>query len=74
MLNGLHFALLLEEDTNPTEFTYSRLRLIEAGARVSVIGLDRLEYRLEDHSIGYADTTIDFTSQNDKYGCRIRRI
>ncbi|GAB4528778.1 MAG: hypothetical protein Kow0063_05230 [Anaerolineae bacterium] len=59
MLNGLHFALLLEEDTNPTEFTYSRLRLIEAGARVTVIGLDRLKYRLEDHSIGYADTTID---------------
>jgi protease I len=59
MLNGLHFAVLLEEDTNPTEFTYSRLRLIEAGAQVTVIGLDRLEYRLEDHSIGYADTTID---------------
>jgi protease I len=55
----LHFALLLEEDTNPTEFNYSRLRLIEAGAQVTVIGLDRLEYRLEDHSIGYADTTID---------------
>jgi len=59
MLNGLHFAVLLEEDTNPTEYTYSRLRLIEAGARVTVIGLDRLQYRLEDHSIGYADTTID---------------
>ena len=52
MLNHLHFAVLLEEDTNPTEYTYSRLRLIEAGARVTVIGLDRLEYRLEDHSIG----------------------
>jgi protease I len=59
MLNGLHFAVLLEEDTNPTEFAYSHLRLIEAGAQVTVIGLDRLEYRLEDHSIGYADTTID---------------
>ncbi len=59
MLNHLHFAVLLEEDTNPTEYTYSRLRLIEAGARVTVIGLDRLEYRLEDHSIGYADTTIE---------------
>jgi protease I len=50
---------LLEENTNPTEFNYSRLRLVEAGARVTVIGLDRLEYRLEDHSSGYADTTIE---------------
>ena len=58
MLTDLHFAVLLEEDTNPTEFNYSRLRLIEAGAQVTVISLDRLEYRLEDHSIGYADTTI----------------
>jgi protease I len=59
VLTDLHFAVLLEEDTNPAEFNYSRLRLIEAGAQVTVIGLDRLEYRLEDHSIGYADTTID---------------
>jgi len=59
MLNGLRFAVLLEQDTNPTEFHYSCLRLIEAGAQVTVVGLDRLEYRLEDHSLGYADVTID---------------
>jgi protease I len=58
MLEGLHFAVLLEENTNPTEFDYSRLRLKEAGAQVTVIGLDRLDYRLEDHSYGYADVTI----------------
>ncbi len=59
MLNGLHFAVLLERDTNATEFDYSRLRLMEAGAQVTVVGLSRLEYQLEDHSTGYADTTID---------------
>jgi hypothetical protein len=59
MLRGLHFAVLLERDTNPTEFNYSHLRLKEAGARVTVVGLDRLEYRLEDFSTGYADATID---------------
>ena len=59
MLTGLHFAVLLERDTNPTEFNYSRLRLTEAGAQVTVVGLDRLEYRLEDHSYGHADTLID---------------
>lgn len=59
MLTGLHFAVLLEKDTNPTEFNYSRLRLTEAGAQVTVVGLDRLEYRLEDHSYGRADTVID---------------
>jgi protease I len=59
LLTGLHFAILLEKDTNPTEFDYSRLRLTEAGARVTVVGLDRLEYRLEDHSRGHADAVID---------------
>ena len=59
MLTGMHVAVLLERDTNPTEFNYTRLRLKEAGARVTVIGLDRLEYQLEDHSTGRADTTID---------------
>jgi protease I len=59
MLTGLRFAVFVERDTNPTEFNYIRLRLIEAGAAVTVIGLDRLEYRLEDHSTGYADSLID---------------
>jgi protease I len=59
LLTGLHFAVLLEKDTNPTEFNYSRLRLTEAGAQVTVVGLDRLEYRLEDHSRGRADALID---------------
>ncbi len=59
MLRGLHFAVFLEENTNPTEFNYSRLRLKEAGAQVTVIGLERLDYRLEDQSPGHADTTID---------------
>lgn len=59
MLEGLRFAVFVERDTNPTEFTYTCLRLKEAGAQVTVIGLDRLEYQLEDHSIGYADVTVD---------------
>ena len=59
MLTGLHFAVLLERDTNPTEYNYSRLRLKEANAQVTVVGLDRLDYRLEDHSTGHADTVID---------------
>ncbi len=59
MTTNLHIALLLERDTNPIEFNYSRLRLKEAGIRVTVIGLSQLEYRLEDHSFGYADATID---------------
>ncbi len=59
MLEGLRFAVFVERDTNPTEFTYTCLRLKEAGAQVTVIGLDRLEYQLEDHSIGYADVLVD---------------
>lgn len=59
MLSGLSFAVLLEEGTNPTEYQYIRLRLKEAGAKVIVIGLERLEYKLEDHSFGYAEITAD---------------
>ncbi len=59
MLEGLHIAVLLEQDTNPTEFHYTRLRLREAGAHVTVVGLDRLDYRLEDHSAGRADAAAD---------------
>jgi len=59
MLEDLHFAVFVERHTNPTEFHYARLRLKEAGAQVTVIGLDRLQYRLEDHSMGYADITVD---------------
>jgi protease I len=59
MLEGMHFAVFVEENTNPTEYNYCRLRLKEAGARVTVIGLTRLKYRLEDYSPGYADVMID---------------
>jgi protease I len=59
LLTGLQIAVLLERGTNPTEFHYSRLRLREAGAQVTVIGLDRLAYELEDHSVGHADAIID---------------
>ena len=62
LLTGLHFAVLVERGTNPTEYNYVRLRLREAGARVTVIGLDRLAYELEDHSIGHADARIDDVS------------
>ena len=58
MLEGLHFAVLVEEGTNPTEFHYARLRLLEAGARVTVIGRERLDYRLEDHTTTRADATV----------------
>jgi protease I len=59
MLDGLSFAVLLEEGTNPIEYQYIRLRLKEAGAQVTVIGLNRLDYKLEDQSLGYADITAD---------------
>jgi protease I len=59
MLEGLQFAVLLERGTNPTEYNYARLRLVEAGAQVTVIGLGQSAYELEDHSLGYADATID---------------
>jgi protease I len=62
LLAGLHFAVLVERGTNPTEYNYVRLRLREAGARVTAIGLDRLSYELEDHSIGHADARIDDVS------------
>jgi protease I len=58
----MRFAVLLESGTNPTEFNYMRLRLSEAGIQVTVVGLDRLEYRLEDHSTGRADATIEAVS------------
>ncbi len=58
MLSDLHFAVFVETNTNPTEFNYIRLRLKEAGAKVTVIGLDKLEYSLEDFSPGFADIKI----------------
>jgi protease I len=63
MPTDLHIAILLERDTNPIEFNYSRLRLKEAGIQVTVIGLNQLEYRLEDYSFGYADTVIDHVTE-----------
>ena len=59
MTMRLHFAVLLEQGTNPTEFDCIRLRLREAGARVSVVGLDQHVYELEDHSLGHADLLIE---------------
>lgn len=57
-MTALHFAVLLGEGTNPTEFHYIRLRLKEAGARVTVIGLEPREYSLEDHSTASADVGV----------------
>lgn len=59
MLEGLRVAVLVERGTNPTEFQYSRLRLMEAGATVVVVGNHKLEYALEDHSLTHADVTMD---------------
>ena len=36
-----------------------RAKGVGGGARVTVVGLDRLAYRLEDFSTGHADATID---------------
>jgi protease I len=58
-LAGLCFAVLVERGTNPTEFHYGRLRLREAGAQVTVVSLGRSEVELEDHSVGYADLSIE---------------
>ncbi len=64
MLARAHFAELVERGTNPTEFHYIRLRLREAGAQVTCVGVDRLAYELEDHSTGYAGALIgDVTAQ-----------
>jgi protease I len=61
-MTGLQLAVFLEEGTNPIEYHYSRLRLNEAEMQVTVIGLDRLEYKLEDHSTAWADIGIDDTA------------
>ena len=58
-LEGLRFAVLVARGSNPTEFQAIRLRLSEAGAQVTCIGLDRLSCELEDHSVGYADARIE---------------
>jgi protease I len=57
-LTGLRFCVLLERGTNPTEYHYIRLRLREAGAQVTVVGLGASEYELENHSIGGTDASI----------------
>ena len=59
MLNGPRFAVFVGRGSNPTEFHYCHLRLKEARAAVTIIGLDRLKYRLEDLPLGFAKTTID---------------
>jgi len=58
-LSDLQVAVLVEQGTNPQEFHYCRLRLIEAGAKVVVVGNHRLEYELEDHSAVKADVVIE---------------
>jgi len=57
-LSGLRIAVLLEQGTNPLEYHYCRLRLVEAGAEVTVVGNERLVYDLEDHSTARADAVI----------------
>ena len=57
-LEGLHFAVLVARGSNPTEFQAIRLRLREAGAQVTCVGLEALSYELEDHSVGRADVRI----------------
>lgn len=59
MLSGLRVAVLLEQGTNPLEYHYCRLRLVEAGAEVTVMGSQRLDYQLEDHSTARADAVIE---------------
>lgn len=43
-LNGKHVAILAEDDYQELELHYPRLRLIEAGARVSVLGAGKDGY------------------------------
>jgi len=64
-LDGLRIAVLLERGVNETEFHYSRLRMVEAGAEVTVIGNRELEYEGENHGIIPADTTIDQAVDTD---------
>lgn len=59
LASDLRFAVLVARGTNPTEFNYIRLRLREAGARVTVVGLGSSRYELEDYSWGNADASID---------------
>jgi len=58
-LEGLRVAVLLERGINEIEFHFSRLRLLEAGAEVVVVGNCHLEYIGENHGITQADVTID---------------
>ena len=69
-LSGLRVAVLLEQGTNPVEYHYCRLRLAEAGAVVTVIGNDRLEYELEDHCAAHADAKIEGQALPDQ-GARL---
>ena len=59
MLTNIRVAVLVEEDTNATEFHYCRLRLKEENALVEAVGLNQRKYRLEDRSTGYVDAKID---------------
>jgi protease I len=43
-INGKHIAILAEDGYQELELHYPRLRLIEAGARVSVLGAGKDEY------------------------------
>lgn len=61
-MTELQIAVLVERGTNPTEFNYARLRLREAGAQVIVVGIDRYEYELEDHSLGRVDEVVSSVS------------
>ena len=58
-LEGLNIAVLLEEGINEVEYHYSRLRLSEAGADVTIIGNQSIEYTGELFEKLHADITID---------------
>lgn len=61
-INDKHIAILAEDDYQELELHYPRLRLIEAGARVSVLGAGKDEY----HSGKGYPVQVDFDANQVK--------
>jgi len=64
-LDNRHVAILVEDDYQELELHYPRLRLIEEGARVSVIGAGKDEYQSTKGYKVSADINIDDANAGD---------
>ena len=60
-----HVAILVEDGYQELELHYPRLRLLEAGMRVSVVGAGKSEYASEKGYTVHADIGADDADAND---------